>query len=256
MRGNSLQAHKIPCSGPHALLAMGWETLLQRWAWQLNYYDASDQHPRDIAYWYGEQALNGLLAAAAWSTPGGWSLQEFTGDACLKEDDDELPEAGKKPSTRRRGDMWLGFEKPEDTFLIEAKLAWLESTVNQAVQKIETKLERHPTKSARQQLITFSDTHLDYCAGCLPMAVVYAVLRFPDDSRSASDHRIERLFTEVPKGFDSSTTVTAVYQCRRDWPTPTQYPTYPDNNGAKYVYPGVIFIGRCWPSFTVHQLVD
>ncbi len=68
--------------GSPQLRAMGWETLLQMWALLLDYYDTPDQSPddRDIAYWYGEQTLNGVLAAAAWKVPGGWSLQEFTGE--------------------------------------------------------------------------------------------------------------------------------------------------------------------------------
>jgi hypothetical protein len=36
-----------------------------------------DDPPRDIGYWYGERALTGFLAAAAWALPGGWSLESL-----------------------------------------------------------------------------------------------------------------------------------------------------------------------------------
>ena len=36
-----------------------------------------DYPKNDIAYWYGERALTGLLASAAWKVRGGWSLEEF-----------------------------------------------------------------------------------------------------------------------------------------------------------------------------------
>jgi hypothetical protein len=106
----------------------------------LAYYDDPPPRPaeRDIAYWYGERPLNGLLAAAAWQVPGGWSLPEFTTA--------EPPQA-EEPPTLRRGDLWLGFAQA--TFTVEAKVAWVDSTVQGAAAEIRRQLV-----SAHNQLAT------------------------------------------------------------------------------------------------------
>jgi hypothetical protein len=218
--------------GSPELRAMGWETLLQMWGLLLDYYDVPDQPPddRDIASWYGEQTLNGLLAAAVWKIPGGWSLQEFTGE--------KTPQA-KKQSKRRRGDIWLGFEKQRRTFTIEAKVAWLNSTASQAaVKEIASKLT-----CAWSQLDTLHKSHAKYCEGC-PMAVVYAVPWLPANVESSNEDRVKRLFIDIPKQFSNPTTLTAVYRCQGDWPK------WMEKKYGDRVYPGVIFIGKYWTSFT------
>jgi hypothetical protein len=217
------------CKGSRALRAMGWEPLLHAWGAMLEYYDDPPPRPSecDIAYWYGERPLNGLLAAAAWQVPGGWSLPEFTTG--------EPPQA-EEPPNLRRGDMWLGFAQA--TFTVEAKVAWVDSTVESAVTEIWRQL-----RSAHDQLMTFHKSYPDYCAGC-PMAVVYAVPWFPVCSQFASQTHIRKFFGEIPHQFASPTTVTAAYRCRGDPPRCTS---------AKYgeqVYPGVILIGRYWRDFT------
>jgi hypothetical protein len=61
----------------------GWAKLLVTWAGLIERYDGAsdtDQRLKDVAYWYGERALTGLLAAAAWRTNKyWWSIEEFTG---------------------------------------------------------------------------------------------------------------------------------------------------------------------------------
>ena len=57
---------------------MGWDGLLQTWGRLLDaydnlkpYYEGPCETSRDVAYWYGQRTLTGLLAAAAWKVPGG-----------------------------------------------------------------------------------------------------------------------------------------------------------------------------------------
>jgi hypothetical protein len=103
------QASRLMFYGSSKLRGLGWEPLLHVWSTLLDYYDNPADSPREVVYWYGERALYGLLAAAAWKLPGGWSLQEVTWEAAHAQ--------------RGRTDLWLGFEHHQ--FTIEAKLCWL-----------------------------------------------------------------------------------------------------------------------------------
>lgn len=62
----------------------------------------------DVVYWYGERALTGLLAAAAWQTNRYWSaVPEFLGKRNV---DPRLEQKRKRKRSGRRagrGDLWL-----------------------------------------------------------------------------------------------------------------------------------------------------
>jgi len=62
-----------------------------------------DDPKNDIAYWYGERAISGLLASAAWMVRDGWSLEEFTGQR----------KKGRRKNASGKGDLWLGVGNTE-----------------------------------------------------------------------------------------------------------------------------------------------
>jgi hypothetical protein len=93
-RGSN-EGGRITIQGAQALQNMGWNILLQEWSRCLDDYDRPTWTQRDVAYWYGGRALNGLLAAAAWRLRGEgtrdiWALEEFG-----------------EGFRNRQGDMWL-----------------------------------------------------------------------------------------------------------------------------------------------------
>jgi hypothetical protein len=90
-----------------------WSKFLNEWIGLLDAYTKLCGSDVDVAYWYTERSLSGLLASAAWRVPCGWSLVEFSADR------------GKKANeSRGSGDLWLGIG--EEEFTVEAKLLWAE----------------------------------------------------------------------------------------------------------------------------------
>jgi hypothetical protein len=223
-----VEENRMRCKGSRTLRAMGWEPLLHAWGSMLDYYDVPAPCPgkRDIAYWYGERPLNGLLAAAAWKVPGGWALPEFT---------TEEPPQEEPQSKGQRGDMWLGFERA--TFTVEAKVVWVQSTIEDAVEEIKRQLT-----CAHDQLTTLYKDHSCYCEG-FPMAVVYSVPWFPANSQFAKESSMRDFFRDIPNEFADPTTVTAGYRCQGD------PPHWKSVKHGERVHPGVIFIGRYWSDF-------
>jgi len=119
---------------PRSLRTAGWEKLLSKWSVMINSsVDLSESVPRDVAYWYGERALTGLLAAAAWKI-GGWSLEEWTAQRGR----------GKEKGSAR-GDLWLATENGQ--FTMEAKVSWPCSTW-----KYANKYAKRCIKEAENQL--------------------------------------------------------------------------------------------------------
>ena len=88
-----------------------WSRILRCFGRFLDYYNTP---PKDAAYWYGERALTGLIAAAGWKL-NGWSLEEFTG----------LRWKGQQEKAAK-GDAWVGLGKLD--FTIEANVRWPQST--------------------------------------------------------------------------------------------------------------------------------
>ena len=172
--GGSLTLYGSPrlCS---ELRTMGWEKLLEAYRKLLDtydnlkpYYKSDRETHRDVAYWYGECALTGLLAAAGNKVPGGWALVEPA--------DEKISDPNEK-TPRGWTDMWLRLVEYE--FTLEAKLVWPEGTIENAgnlrrkaipmVEMVEDAL-----RVADEQLDKLS---CDYRIGH-PMAVVYVVPGF------------------------------------------------------------------------------
>ena len=66
---------------------------------------------RDIAYWYGERTLTGLLAGAVWRMrENRWALEEFISERQIR-----------KKKKRGRGDLWFGLTAKEE-YTVESKL--------------------------------------------------------------------------------------------------------------------------------------
>jgi len=89
---------------PSRPLYKQWTLILKEFGKLLDEYNSSDE----VAYWYGERALTGLLAAAAWRIKDGWSIEEFTG----------LRRTGERQNSGK-GDVWIGIQRK--TFTVEAK---------------------------------------------------------------------------------------------------------------------------------------
>jgi len=119
-----------------------------------------DDPKKDIAYWYGERALTGLLASASWMTRTGWSLEEFTGQR----------RNGRRKNGSGKGDLWLGVAGKEYT--IEAKVTW--PTQVSDVSKWKTTVSKKLLRASNQ---------LDALAPIYrcgkPLAVCYVVPAIP-----------------------------------------------------------------------------
>ena len=87
-----------------------WRSILIEWGQLLDRYEELCRDPRDVAYWYGEVPLTGLLASAAWRVPGGAGLLELSAKR-------QVGEAGAT-------DAWIRTPKGL-WYAIEAKVCWL-----------------------------------------------------------------------------------------------------------------------------------
>jgi hypothetical protein len=175
-----------------------------------------DSPPHDTGYWYGERALTGFLAAAAWSLPNGWSLEEFTG----------LRVNGKKNGSGR-GDLWVGIGKK--SYTIEAKAVWPGSNVENAIKGAKAKLS--DASSQLRQL------HKSYRVG-KPLALCYIIPALNRKGKFAGSKSIKDFFTEMPKKLsDPRTAVVALW-----------YEQKPPRHSG-HIYPGVIVVARILPSW-------
>jgi len=127
-----------------------WEKLLNKWIKLINKMD-EELGSNDVPYWYGERALTGLLASAAWGLSGGWSLEEFIAKRRTK-------------NKNGRGDLWLADNTAKVT--MEAKVVYPKRDVNSAIIKIENALDK-----ASQQLMKLDS---EYRVG-VPFSVCYVV---------------------------------------------------------------------------------
>lgn len=115
----------VPSGFPQQRL---WEELLGEWLRLLKRFEEVPNSKPDIAYWYGERSLTGLLSAAAWSLEGGWSLEEFGAERGDKSD-----------KQYGRGDLWVGCVHGKAT--VEAKLVWaVQSSVDSVINEIDKQL--------------------------------------------------------------------------------------------------------------------
>jgi hypothetical protein len=175
-----------------------------------------DSPPHDTGYWYGERALTGFLAAAAWSLPHGWSLEEFTG----------LRMSGKK-NGNGRGDLWVGIDNT--SYTIEAKAVWPGGSVENAIKGAEAKIN-----AAASQL---RQLHKTYRVG-KPLALCYIIPALNTKGKFAGSKSIKDFFTEMPKKLSDSRTAVASL-----W-----YEQKPPRHSG-HIYPGVVLVARTLPGW-------
>ncbi len=172
--------------------------------------DAYAARDRDVAYWYGERAMTGLLAAAAWHC-GGWSLEEFTG------------RRGVKRRRSGRGDLWLSTGK--GNYTVEAKVVWPGSSRTE----FAVSTANRALREASRQLRTLSE---DFVWG-RRVAVCYIVPDLAKQSLHSEPQKIESLFDGVVANFRKAA-VVATYRPRSEVPSV--------HRGR--CYPGVILVGQ------------
>jgi hypothetical protein len=184
--------------------------LLQKWLDLLEFYENSGQEP-DVAYWYGEVSLTGLLAAAAWKLEAGWSLLEFGAKVrrC----------SGKRCAC---GDLWVGRGADEAT--VEAKLVWPDRKISGT--RVEMQLN-----AARTQLHALKKT---YRTGT-PITVCYVVpwYKGPDGETLGKKALMD----------------LAAWAQSNDMATATHRATIAETQPKSRSYPGVLLIARqeSWP---------
>ena len=194
-----------------------WASLLRMFA---RFLDIYNEPPVDVAYWYGERALTGLLAAAAWKL-NGWSLEEFT----------SLRKRGKQDAAAR-GDAW--FKVGRTAFTVEAKTRWPQGTDPDGLVKV---IERALAAASRQ----LKNMGSVYKAKTMKAALCYVVPAIPVESFSGKFRHIQKTFAELPKILGSDHTAAVSYWYAQKAPRHKD-PT----DGKFYVYPGVIVVARFW----------
>jgi hypothetical protein len=153
-----------------------WLAVLGRWLSLLKEYEGVDPSDKDLAYWYGERPLTGLLGAAAWQL-GGWSLEEFGAGRWKK----------RSGETRLgRGDLWLGCTRGDATgaATVEAKILW---AYQNSLDAVKTALDDQLNRARKQLRQIESADRVGE-----PFAVCYVV---PCFAGSKSKQRGERLLT-------------------------------------------------------------
>jgi len=168
-----------------------------------------DTPPREAAYWYGERALTGLLAAAAWRLKDGWALEEFCG-----------VRVNRKKIGSGRGDLWVGVG--QKCFTVEAKVIWPGGNSETAVIDAKRKLGL-----AKRQL---SCLHREYRVG-RPLALCYVVPEFNRNGRS--DRQEEKFVKKLAAGLMDRNIMICSFEYRKSCPR------YKGKN-----YPGVILVAE------------
>jgi hypothetical protein len=186
---------------PSRLRDDGWTTVLLRMGLLLDRFERATQlveSTPDVAYWYGERALTGLLTAATWSI-GGVALEEY----CGKRDGD----SGTNPG---RGDAWLVLPNGR-WYSIEAKVTG-PSDLDHLVPSVRTKLAR-----AAEQLRTIPDAY----RGDSGVALCFVV----PDLVSANECKgcLERMQTDLREQGEKHDWLVATYS-----PITTAAPYYVD----------------------------
>ena len=186
----------------------GWKQLLNNWIGMLDAFDRKvSGAERDVAYWYGERALTGLLAAAAWKSKG-WGLEEWT------------TRRGRiRTKGAARGDLWLETEKGK--FTIEAKVSWPSTTWKTALKAAKNRLA-----DAEEQL-RMLDRKYRYGK---PLAVCYIVPEIERRGKYDRDGKITEFFENIASSSDDFD-ITATHRPGKS----------PEWGGRKY--PGVILVG-------------
>lgn len=180
--------------------------------------DDYNDPPRDAAYWYGERALTGLIAAAGWKL-NCWSLEEFTG----------VRWKGQKEKTGK-GDAWV--ESGSTTFTIEAKVRWPRDT---SIKSWENSADG-AIEEATQQL---KDLDPDYKKGSIKAAVCYLVPQIHITKFSQNKKDVLEAFKSFP-GTDHGAELFATSYWYPKNPPASKSP----DDGKLYVYPGLVVVAR------------
>jgi hypothetical protein len=195
-----------------------WVAVLGRWLGSLKEYEAIDASDRDLACWYGERPLTGLLGAAAWQL-GGWSLEEFCADRRKKHSDE---------TCHGRGDLWLGSNRSDTSgaATVEAKVLW---AYQNSLDAVRTGLNDQ-LKQARKQLRQIKPT--DRVGQ--PFAVCYVV---PCYAGPESKQRGERLLTWLAEQTQKEGMANATHLA-----TIGDITDFEDKD--RRMYPGVLLVAR------------
>lgn len=195
--------------------------VLKKFCHCLKHYDTSK---KDIAYWYGERALTGLLASAAWMVRSGWSLEEFTGKR----------RKGRRANGSGKGDLWLGVGNTEYT--IEAKVTW-PTQVNDVTKWKKT--VNGKLSKASNQLSALEST---YRCG-KPVAVCYVVPAIPSGNKELTNKTFSAAMREFAKAMTEANTHTEVIACWLN--NVMNAPKDPTSKlGKRYAYPGIAVVVR------------
>jgi hypothetical protein len=208
------QAAKISAAYfPKRPIHKEWVDLLKSFKKYLDWYRGGSD---DVAYWYGERALSGFLASAAWDA--GWSLEEFTG---LRTD-------GRKQSSGK-GDLWLGVGEgsKEKAFTVEAKVEWSQGPIPTTIQNVRKKL-----RAAKKQLDELDSV---YRVG-LPTAVCYVVPDINMNGRNSDQEHLNAFFSEIPTLLASSRRVVGAFRYSGNH--------IPNDKGR--AYPGLLVVAEFW----------
>lgn len=119
----------------------------------------------DACYWHNERANIGVLAAATWQARGAWvSLEEFSTTKHGKDADEK----------RGRCDLYIAKNGHDNSFALEAKLAWQGARVGD----VEfSGAVRSKMKSAWDDAGKLTDTEAN-----TRVAACFVVPRFPEDN--------------------------------------------------------------------------
>jgi hypothetical protein len=204
-------------------LLHGWLELLDRYEkLELLQRRQDPEAEPDVAYWYGECALTGILAAAAWKPDDGWSLVEYDAKARRS--------SGK---TCACGDLWIGRGACATT--VEAKVWWFDGKIATAQKRIEDQLD-----AARVQLHALKRK---YRAG-EPVSICYAV---PYYKLPEGKTRGESAMAELACWAQSKGTATAMHLEKTK-----------NAQTKRRAYPGVLLVARreSWSKETACPAVE
>lgn len=196
---------------PRTQLYKEWKVVLHEFGKLLDQYNSG----HEVAYWYGERALTGFLAAAGWRARSrdGWSLEEFSG----------LRRTGGRQSTGR-GDLWIGIGSR--TFTVEAKTLWPQGPVDTAISDARDELD-----DAGDQLDSLHPTYqID-----VPTDVCYVVPELNINGRHATSEHIKQFFTELPRALSTPKRPVGSFWYKTD---------SPEHKGK--LYPGIIVVAQFW----------
>lgn len=164
------------------------KTLLKNFAKCLEHYNElrrfKKKDRRDVAYWYGERTLTGLLSGALWRMKGErWALEEF--------------KSRRKVGRRKkggRGDLWFGLSHRE-SYTLEAKL-YEESGQSILRDKIENRLVRNTQAKMEKAFRQLAELQPIYRVG-KPMAACFTVPYFEEKCTELDE--VENFFRRVAR---------------------------------------------------------